>query len=129
MKNLSVEKLAKLAGVSHSAITKAENGKSIPDGPTLEKLVRVLDATMGYFYGEFPNLEPRRAAVLMAYDVFVEDTNYTAQQRERCRPATAHSDAPLTAQKWCSFCEQVDLVLGPPGTSGQLELVPPISRK
>lgn len=124
-----MEKLAELAGVSHSAVTKAENGKSVPDGPTLEKLVGALDATMGYFYGEFPNLEPQRAAVLMAYGVFAEDTNYTSHQRERCRPATAHRDAPITAQAWRSFCEQIELVLGPPGSHGQLELVTPKSRK
>ena len=129
VKGLGVEQLAELAAVSQSAITKAENGKAIPGSDTLAKLARALDATMGYFYGEFPDLDPPQAAVRMSYDVFASDGSFTAQQRERCQRAIGHREAPRTAEKWRGLCEIMELAIGPPGSLGQLELVPKPKKK
>jgi transcriptional regulator with XRE-family HTH domain len=128
-KGLGVEQLARLAGVSQSAITKAENGKAIPGSDTLAKLARALDTPMGYFYGEFPDLDPPQAAVRMSYDVFSSDPSFTPQQRERCQRAMGHRHAPRTAEGGRSLCEMVELVIGPPGSLGQLELVPKRKKK
>ena len=128
-KGLGVEKLSQLSGVSQSAITKAENGKAIPGSDTLAKLARALDTPMGFFYGEFPDLDAPQAAIRMSFDVFAADTSFTPQQRERCKRATAHKHAPRTAEGWRSLCEMVDLMIGPPGSAAQLELVPKAKKK
>lgn len=119
---LSVEKLQELSEVSHSAISKAENGRSVPSGDNLAKIADALDAPMNYFYEEGNDPDPRRSAAEMAYQVFSNDDEFTVQQRQRCAPALNHPVAPRTATAWREFCQMVELVLGPPGSQG-LELV------
>ena len=119
---LSVEKLQELSKVSHSALTKAENGRSVPHGNNLKRIADALDAPINYFYGDDKDPDPRLSAATMAYQVFADDDAFTVQQRQRCAPALKHSAAPRTAAAWREFCQMIDLVLGPPGAQG-MELV------
>jgi hypothetical protein len=53
----------------------------------------------------------------MSFAVFARDTNFTDEQRERCRRVLPHRDAPKTAQSWRSFAEMLDLAVGPTSTT------------
>jgi transcriptional regulator with XRE-family HTH domain len=127
-KSLGVEEVAARAGISQGTVTKAENGPGIPGADTLAKIARALEAPMGYFFGDYPDLDPSKAANRFSYDLFARDENFSEAERERCKPALSHKDAPRTAADWVSFCEMVCLVLGPPGSHGRLELVRPKSK-
>ena len=135
-KGLSQEQLEELSGVSHTMITKYERGKSKPSGESLNKLAVALDASTEYFYGrEFDDddpasSDPKIAAARMAYDVFYKNKTFSVEQRDRCRRAMIHNDAPRTAKAWRSFCEQIELALGPPASSGrQFDLIRSKSKK
>jgi transcriptional regulator with XRE-family HTH domain len=125
---LSVERLEAIAKVSQSALTKAENGRSVPAADNLARIAGALDAPMDYFFQEDRDPDPAGSAAQMSYDVFARDARFTVQQRQRCAAALKHSAAPRTADAWRAFCEMVDLVLGPPGSQG-LELVRGKKRK
>jgi transcriptional regulator with XRE-family HTH domain len=112
-KGFSQEKLAEIAGLSQSVITKAEQGKSVPGGDVLDKLASALDCTMDYLFGrgdaEYGGLPA--AAAKMAFDVFARQASVTEQQRDRCRPALSHPDAPKTAKAWYALAEIIDLAI------------------
>jgi len=113
VKGLSQDKLANTAGVSQSIIAKAEKGRSVRSD-VLDKLAGALDCTMDYLYGrggEYP--DPSTAAAHMAFDVFAVRANVTDEQRERCRRALKHPDAPKTADAWHSLAEMMELGIGP----------------
>lgn len=113
-KGLSQEQLGELAGLHHSVITKSEKGKNLPRSEALDKLATALDCTMDYLHGRGSQYEgPAVAAAHMAFDVFVAQQGVTDEQRERCRRALAHPDAPKTASKWRSLAEMLGLALEP----------------
>lgn len=113
-KGLSQEQLGERAGLSHSLITKSENGKNRPRSDALDKLAEALDCTSDYLLGRGDDYEdPGVAAAHMAFDIFVAQRVLTDEQRERCRRALRHADAPKTAQAWRSFAEMMDLAIGP----------------
>jgi transcriptional regulator with XRE-family HTH domain len=117
-KGLSQEQLGERAGLSHSLITKSENGKNRPRSDALDKLAEALDCTIDYLHGRGNDYEnPGVAASHMAFDIFVTQQVLTDEQRERCRRALRHADAPKTAQAWCSFAEMIDLAIGPKSTA------------
>lgn len=123
-KDLGVDEVAKHAGISQGTVTKAENGPGIPGADTLAKIARALEAPMGYFFGDYPELDgPIEAAIRFSYDAFAQDANYSTAERDRCKPAIDHPKAPRHSDDWRTFCEMLRLVLGPPGSSGRLELV------
>lgn len=117
-KDLSQEVLADLSKVGQSTITKLERGAAPNVGADiLERIALVLDATTDYFYGRgFEDADAAVAASHMSFDVFAKDPKLSNEQRERCRRALPHRDAPKTAQAWRSFAEMLDLAVGP--TSG-----------
>lgn len=113
-KALSQQDLARLAGVSQSLIVKSERGLSAPRSEKLDRLAVALDTTIDYLYGRgFEHLEPAAATAQMAFDVFARDPAFTDEQRERCRRALGHPDAPKTARAWRSLAEMLDLGIGP----------------
>lgn len=113
-KGLSQEQLGERACLSHSAIAKNENAKTLPGSEALDKLARALDCTIDYLHGHGYDYEsPMVAAAHMAFDVFVTQQVLTDEQRERCRRALRHADAPRSAQAWRSFAEMIDLAIGP----------------
>jgi transcriptional regulator with XRE-family HTH domain len=117
-KRLSQEQLGERAGLSHSLITKSENGKNRPRSDALDKLAEALDCTIDYLHGRGTDYgNPGAAAAHMAFDIFVAQQDLTDEQRERCRRALRHPDAPKTAQAWRSFAEMIDLAIGPPSTA------------
>lgn len=117
-KGLSQEQLGKQAGLHHSVITKSENGKNAPRSQGLEKLAEALDCTIDYLHGRGKDYQsPTAAAAHMAFDVFVTQQDLTDEQRERCRRASRHVDAPKTAKAWRSFAEMIDLAIGPTSTT------------
>jgi len=110
--------------VDRSQIAKYEIGKSQPAGDTVVKLAEALEVTTDYLYGRgFEGLDVRGAAAQMAYAIFAADESLPYQQRERCGRALSHAEAPRTTNAWRAFSQMVDLVIGPPGSQGQLELV------
>lgn len=116
-KGLSQEQLGKQAGLSHSLIAKSESGKNLPRSDALDKLAGALDCTIDYLHERGPNYEsPAVAAAHMAFDVFKAQQDLTDEQRERCRRALRHSDAPKTAQAWRSLAEMIELAIGPTST-------------
>jgi transcriptional regulator with XRE-family HTH domain len=123
-KGWSQEQLADRAGLSHSLITKTENGKNSPRSEALDKLAQALDCTTDYLLGRGPDYKtPAVAAAHMAFDVFIAREGVTAEQRERCHRALRHTDAPRTAQAWRSFAEMLELAVGPISSTGSLALV------
>jgi transcriptional regulator with XRE-family HTH domain len=123
-KTLSQEQLSKLAGLSQSVIAKSEKGKNLPGSEVLDKLAGALDCTIDYLHGRgYENESPTVAATCMAFDVFVTEPALTDEQREKCRRALRHPDAPKTAQAWRSFAEMIDLVIGPTPSTGSLGLI------
>jgi transcriptional regulator with XRE-family HTH domain len=105
---LSVEKLEEISGVSHSALTKAENGRSVPNGNNIAAIAKALDAPMNYFYEEGRDPNPAASAARMSFEVFAADKNFmTVEQRRRCIAALKHKAAPRTAEGWRDFCEMV----------------------
>ena len=108
---MSVERLQELSGVSHSALTKAENGRSVPSGNNVAQIAKALDAPINYFYEEGRDPNPGLSAARMSYEVFTADKKFmTAEQRRRCAAAVKHKAAPRTADSWKDFCEMVDSV-------------------
>ncbi len=124
-KAFSQEKLAELAGLSQSLITKVEKGKSGPSGDVLEKLACALDCTMDYLYGRGGEHDDySTAASHMAFEVFARDESATDEQRGRCQRALKHPDAPKTAKAWRSLAEMIELGIGPtPSSSANLAVV------
>ena len=123
-KALSQEQLSKLAGLSQSVIAKSENGKNLPGSEALDKLARALDCTIDYLHGrDYEDESPGFAAAHMAFDVLVAQQVLTDYQREGCRRALKHRDAPKTAQAWRSFAEMLDLALGAAPSNTPLALV------
>jgi len=124
-KGLSQQKLADVAGLSQSVVSKAENGKSAPSGDALERLACALDCTMDYIYGRGDDYEDvSRAAAHMSFQVFTRNPNVTDEQRERCRRALQHPNAPRTADSWLSLAEMMELGIGPaPSASSNLTVV------
>jgi transcriptional regulator with XRE-family HTH domain len=117
-KTLSQEQLSDLAGLSQSVIAKSENGKNRPRSDALDKLAEALDCTIDYLHERGPDYEsPAVAAAHMAFDVFKTQQDLTDEQRERCRRALPHADAPRTAQAWRSFAEMIELAIGPTSTA------------
>ena len=51
-KNLTQEQLADLAGISRPALAQIENGKTVPDGETIAKLVSVLHMPAGDIFDD-----------------------------------------------------------------------------
>lgn len=122
-KQLSQEQLAKLAGLSHSVITKSENGKTSPGSDVLDKLAVALDCSIDYLHGRgYENQPPPAAAAHMAFDVFVKE-EMNIELREKCRRALGHPDAPKTARAWRSFAEMINLAMGPTSSTNSLALV------
>ena len=122
-KGLSQGELADLAGIGQSTITKLECGDALNIGADiLERIALAMDATTDYFFGRgFEDVEPTVAAAYMSFDVFARDPKLTDEQRERCRRARAHSDAPKTAKAWRSLAEMIDLAVGPTPTTSSRE--------
>jgi transcriptional regulator with XRE-family HTH domain len=125
-KGLSQEQLEARSGISHTMITRYENGKARPSGDSVDRLAVALDATTDYLYGrEFAENDPaaknpKIAAARMAFDAFYKDKDVPAkeisfEERDRCRRALSHLEAPKTAMAWRVLCEQVRLICGPPG--------------
>ncbi len=112
-KGFSQEKLAEIAGLSQSVITKAEQGKSVPGGDVLDKLASGLDCTMDFLFGRGDDEcgDLLAATAKMAFDVFARQADITDQQRERCRPSLSRPDAPKTARAWRSLAEMIDLAI------------------
>lgn len=118
------EQLGERAGLSHSAIAKNENGRTSPTSKALDKLAEALDCTTDYLLGRGHDYEsPTVAAARMAFDVFITRQVLTDEQRERCRRALQHADAPKTAQGWRSFAEMLNLAMGPASSTPSLALV------
>jgi transcriptional regulator with XRE-family HTH domain len=108
---LSVERLQELSGVSHSALTKAENGRSVPSGNNVPQIAKALDAPIDYFYEDGRDPVPGLSAARMSYEVFAADKKFmTVEQRRRCAAAINHKAAPRTADDWKDFCEMVESV-------------------
>ena len=91
----------------------------------LEKLVDALDCPEGFLLGRtYPDLdlanqkEMRRVASRMAYDVFADQRETVAHQRQRCYSVIGHGAAPLSADAWMALAEQIDLAV-PPESDGQ----------
>lgn len=123
-KGLSQEQVGERAGLSHSIITKSEKGQNQPRSAALDKLAEALDCTMDYLHGRGRDYEsPAVAAAHMAFDVFVTRQVLTDEQRERCRRALGHADAPRTAQGWRSFAEMLNLAMGSTSSATSLALV------
>jgi transcriptional regulator with XRE-family HTH domain len=118
-KGLSQGDLARIANVGQSTITKLERGDAPNIGADLlERIAVALDATTDYFYGRgFEEVDASVAAAHMSFDVFVRDLKFVDEQRDRCRRVLVHSDAPKTAQAWCSLAEMIDLAAGPTSTT------------
>lgn len=104
-----------LDGVSRGMVAKWENGHAKPSLDALELLATALDVTTDYLldrgddYGGY-----EAAAACMAFDVFARDLTVTPEQRDRCRRALLHEQAPRTAKAWKAFSEMIDLAIGPP---------------
>jgi transcriptional regulator with XRE-family HTH domain len=130
-KGLSQQQLEKLAGLSHSAISKTEQGKTLPGSEVLDKLARALDCTIDYLHErgcEYSS--PPVAAAHMAFNVFIAQENLTDDRRESCRRALRHTEAPRTAQAWRSFAEMLEAAIGPtPSSSLSLVEERPPKRK
>jgi transcriptional regulator with XRE-family HTH domain len=106
-----VEKLQELSGVSHSALTKAENGRSVPSGNNIAQIAKALDAPLDYFYQEGRDPTPGLSAARMSYEVFAADRKFmTTEQRQRCAAVVKHKAAPRTADAWKDLCEMVESV-------------------
>jgi transcriptional regulator with XRE-family HTH domain len=121
IKGFSQEELANRAGLSQSAVNKVEKGKANPLGDQIEKIASGLDCTMDYLYGRGPDYQDDRAAAAkMAFDIFANERSTTDRDRERCRRASTHKDAPKTTELWRSFAEMVELAAGPPPTATKL---------
>ena len=115
---MSQEQLGERARLSHSAIAKNENGKTLPGSEALDNLARALDCTIDYLHGHGYDYDsPMVAAAHMAFDVFVIEQVPPNEQREKCRRVLRHPDAPKTAEAWRSFAEMIDLAIGPPSTT------------
>jgi transcriptional regulator with XRE-family HTH domain len=113
IKGLSQEQLEKLSGLSHSAISKSEQGKTLPGSEVLDKLAQALDCTIDYLHERGHEYEsPAAAAAHMAFNVFVTQQGLTDEQRERCRRVLRHPDAPKTAQAWRSLVEMINIAIG-----------------
>ena len=52
MRGMTLKVLAEAAGCSESLLSKIENGKAYPSLPMLSRLVRVLDTSMGWMFGD-----------------------------------------------------------------------------
>jgi transcriptional regulator with XRE-family HTH domain len=114
IKGLSQEKLAEIASLSQSVIPKVEKGRSVPSGDVLEKLACALDCTMDYLYGRGDEYgDCTTAAAYMGFEVFARDPDVTEEQRDRCRRALKHPDAPKTANAWRSLAQMIDLATEP----------------
>lgn len=115
VKGLSQEQLGDLAGLSHSAIAKNENGKTSPGSGVLEKLAQALDCTTDYLFGrgEYEHTVVELAASHMALDVFAAQDNLPEHVRQQCQRVLRHRDAPRTAQAWRSFTELIQLASAP----------------
>jgi len=121
IKGFSQEELAGRAGLSQSAVNKAETGTSSPTADVLEKIASALDCTMDYLHSRGPNYDDDRAAAAkMSFDVFASDKSTNDQDRERCHRASTHRDAPKTARLWRSFAEMVEMAVGTPPASTKL---------
>jgi transcriptional regulator with XRE-family HTH domain len=102
--------LAKKAGLSQSAITKAEKGKTGLSGDGAVKLAIALDCTTDYLFGlgeKFPSHSD--AAARMSFDVFARDSTLTVTQKELCKRVLVHRDAPKTAASWRTYLEMFEL--------------------
>jgi transcriptional regulator with XRE-family HTH domain len=111
-KGWSQEYLGDRAGLSHSLITKTENGKNSPRSEALDKLAQALDCTTDYLLGRGPDHKtPALAASQMALEV--GRSSLTDEQYERCCRVSRHPDAPKTAKAWVSFAEMCELAVGP----------------
>ena len=127
-KSLSQEALAKMAGVSHSAIAKCEGGKTKPGADTLDKLAVALEATSDYLYGRGPEeVDPVTAACLMSFDIFLGDASFSDEQRERCRRVISHPGAPRTSAGWRDLAEMIEIAA--PQKAASLVVVPGKSAK
>jgi len=122
IKGFSQETLASRAALSQSAVTRAEKGTTPnPTGDVIERIATGLDCTMDYLFGRGPDYhDDREAAAKMAFDVFASDKSTKDQERERCRRASTHPDAPKTAELWRSFAEMVELAISTPPASTNL---------
>ena len=119
-KGWSQEQLGDRAGLSHSLITKTENGKNSPRSDALEKLAQALDCTTDYLLGRGADYKTAAAAAAeMSFEV--AHSSLTDEQREKCRRVLYHSHAPKTAEAWLSFAEMLGLATGP--SVGSLALV------
>lgn len=124
-KGWSKEQLAERAALSRPMITKSERGKNSPRSETLDHLAQALDCTTDYLLGRGPDYEsPSIAAVYMAFEVFIaQQPELSNDQRERCRRALPHPNAPKTAEEWRSLAEMMDLALGSTSGTSSLSLV------
>ncbi|WP_243555776.1 XRE family transcriptional regulator [Priestia megaterium] len=52
IRNMTLQELAQLIGVKHQAISKYENGKSIPNGEKIQLLAKILSFEPSFFYTE-----------------------------------------------------------------------------
>ena len=122
-KGFSQGDVARQASVGQSTITKLEAGAAPNVGADiLERIALALDATTDYFYGRgLEDIDASVAAAHMSFDVFARDPNFTDEQRNRCRSALPHPDAPKTAHAWRSLAEMIDLALGPTTTTASRE--------
>ena len=111
-KAFSQERLAANAGISQSVIAKAEKGTTLPTGDVLDKLASALDCTMDYLYGRGADyISASAAAIQMSFDVFSRNEVLTELQRERCRRALKHPNAPKTAKDWLSLAEMIEMAV------------------
>ena len=114
-KGLSQEQLERLSGLSHSAISKSEKGRTLPGSEVLDKLTRALDCTMDYLHERGPvYATAARAASYMSLDVASQFL--TEEQIERCRRVLPHADAPKTADQWRSLAEMLAMAYAPTAT-------------
>lgn len=114
VKELSQEKLAEISGVSQSVITKAEQGRSVPNGEMLERLASALDCTIDYLFSrsdEFSSV--RGAAVSMSFAIFARARTVSPEQVDRCRRVLDHESAPKTSAAWKALAEMMEMSLGP----------------
>lgn len=125
-KGWSQEQLAKRADLSQPVITKSECGKNSPRSRVLDKLAEALDCSLDYLHGRGPEYaSPSSAAAEMAFDIFARQQALTDEQRERCRRALRHTDAPKTVPAWRSLMEMIELAIGSKPSSSSLSLIRP----
>jgi transcriptional regulator with XRE-family HTH domain len=118
-KGWSQDQLAKRARLSRPMITKSEKGKNSPRSEALDQLAQALDCTTDYLLGRGPDYNtPAVAAAHMALEAFTTQQVLSDEQREKCRRALRHPDAPKTAQAWRSFVEMLELAIGPTPSTG-----------